>query len=59
MEIKVEAGWHKGMGSQEDNRTAVLTYITISVPVDVFCTVSLLEFLLFPTNDCLIILFAR
>jgi hypothetical protein len=47
MEIKAEAGWHKGMGSQEDNGIAVLTYITISVPVNVFCTVSLQEFLLF------------
>jgi hypothetical protein len=47
LEIKVEAGWHKGMGSQEDNGTAVLTYYTISVPVIVFCTVSLQEFLHF------------
>jgi hypothetical protein len=47
MEIKGEAGWHKGMGSQKDNGIAVLTYITISVPVNGFCTVSLQEFLHF------------
>jgi hypothetical protein len=47
LEIKEEAGWHEGMGSQEDNGTAVLTYNTISVPVNVFCTVSLQEFLHF------------
>jgi hypothetical protein len=27
MEIKVEAGWHKGMGSQKDNGIAVLSIL--------------------------------